>query len=186
MRRKAVWSSIIRNLLEKGIAPWYKHHKYFVVVQNTMPRIAELHYISSLLLVLCYATSSFSGVKGWCVEGGRVNILSQIEMLNCHSGSAANDDTAPCNTRPAHATGKQPCTTCFDIKPDILATKLLDDSSNSLVAPPTGNTIFLADEYSGLKAFAIASPGDTTATGGQTSCLQTQQVKAIRTVILLI
>jgi hypothetical protein len=150
-----------------------------------MPRIANPQYFFSLLLVLFYATSYFSGVKGWCIEGGRVNILTQIEVLDCHSGSAANDDTAPCNTRPAHATEKQPCTTCFDIKPDILATKLLDDSCKCLVAPPAGNPIYLADEYSGLKALAIASPGDTTATG-QASCLQTLQVKAIRTVVLLI
>jgi len=150
-----------------------------------MPRIPKIQYFSSLLLVLIYVTSSFSGVEGWCVESGKVNVLTQIDVLDCHSGSAASNDTTPFNTQPSHSTEKHPCTTCYDIKPDILATKLLDDSFGSLVAPPASNTIFLPEQYSGLKTFAIASPGDVTATA-YSSFLQTQQNKAIRTVVLLI
>lgn len=149
-----------------------------------MPRKSIIQYFSSLLLILIYVSSSCSGVKGWCVESGKVNILTQIEVLNCHSGFVVRDGNTPFDTRPSHATDKQPCTTCYDIKPDILATKLLDDSFGSLVAPPASNTLFLADQYSGLKTFAIALAGDNTATA-QAFFLQTQQEKASRTVVLL-
>jgi hypothetical protein len=150
-----------------------------------MPRITKIQYFTSILLVLIYVTSSFSGVEGWCVESGKVNILTQIEVLDCHSGSAESDDTTPFDTRPSHATQKHPCTTCYDIKPDILATKLLDDSFGSLAAPPASNPLFLVGPFSGLKTFAIASPGIVTATA-QSPFLQTLQNKAIRTVVLLI
>lgn len=150
-----------------------------------MPRIPKIQYFSSLLLVLIYATSSFSDVKGWCVESEKVSILSQIGVLDCHSSAAASNDTTPFNTRPSHATEMPPCTTCYDIKPDILATKLLDDSAGSLVAPPASNTMFFPEQYSGLKTFAIASPDDVAATA-HSSFPQTEQNKAIRTVVLLI
>jgi hypothetical protein len=156
-----------------------------VVVLKIMLRIAKIPYFYSLLLLLICITSSFSSVQGWCIESRGENIDTHIELSDCHSVFSACDDTTPSDVPPAHATDKNGCTSCFDIETDIIAAKLVNDSCGSLVAPPPSNGIIAPQQYSELKSFATASPGDGMAFD-QSSLPQTPQNKAIRTVVLLI
>lgn len=119
------------------------------------------------------------------MEKGNENVGTHIELSDCHSDFPVGDATTLFNVETAHSTDNKKCTNCYDIGPDILATKVLDDSFGSLVFPPLCNGIFPPQEYSGIKASSIPSPGDVVAID-QLSSRQTQQNKAIRTVVLLI
>ena len=150
-----------------------------------MLRITKIPYFYSLFLTLIFATSSFSSVQGWCIESRNENIGSHIALSDCHSDFSTCDDTTLFNVLTTHSTDKTHCTTCYDVRPDILAAKLYTDSYGSLVAPPPSNGIISPQQYSELKSFATASPGETMAFD-LSSSHHTQQNKAIRTVVLLI
>lgn len=150
-----------------------------------MLRAIKIPYFYSLLLILIFATSSFSSAQGWCVESRNENVGSHIALSDCHSDFSTCDDTTFFNVLTTHSPDKPDCTTCYDVRPEILATKLFDDSIESLVSPPPSNTITSPQQYSDLKTFAITSPGDRVVID-QSSTRQTLQNKAIRTVVLLI
>lgn len=150
-----------------------------------MLKTIKIPYFYSLLLILIFATSSFSSVQGWCIESGNENVGSHIALSNCHLDFSACDDTTFFNVQTTHSPDKPDCTTCYDIRPEILATNFFNDSFGSLVSPPPRNTIASPHQYSALITFALASPADEV-TVNQSSTRQTQQNKAIRTVILLI
>lgn len=150
-----------------------------------MLRTIKIRYFYSLLLILISATFSFSSVRGWCVESGNENVDSHIALSDCHSDiSACNDTTFP-NVQTTHSPDQPDCTTCSDVRLEILATNFFDDSFGSLVSPPPSNPITSPQLYSALKTFATASPGVGMVVD-QASTRQTQQNKAIRTVVLLI
>lgn len=150
-----------------------------------MLRTIKIRYFYSLLLILIFATSSFSSVQGWCVESGNENVGSHIALSDCHLDFSTCDDTTFFNVLTTHSPDKPDCTTCYDVRPEILATNFFDDSFGSLVSPPPSNTITSPQQSSALKTFAIASPGVGMVID-QSSTRQTQQNKAIRTVVLLI
>lgn len=150
-----------------------------------MPRKMKIPYFYSLLLLLFCVATSFSSVKGWCVDNRNENIDTHIELSDCHSDFSACDDIALVNVEKAHSADNQHCTTCFDVTPDILVAKMLDDSFGSLVSPPPSNAIFPLQQYSDLKTFSTSSSSVAIALDQSSSC-QTQQNKAIRTVVLLI
>lgn len=150
-----------------------------------MRRTTKISYLYSLLLVLLLAGASFSGVNGWCVESRAETVHAHIALIDCHSGFSVYDDTNDFNVQSTHTTDTKNCTTCFDIKPDIFAVKLFDDSYGVFVFPPHSNTLFTAQPYSDLKAFTIVTPGEVAAFD-QSSFRQTQQNQSLRTVVLLI
>jgi hypothetical protein len=150
-----------------------------------MLQTIKIPYFYSLFLVLIFATSSFSSVRGWCVESGNEDVDFHIALSDCHTAFSTFADPTPFNVLATHSTDKTHCTTCYDVRPEILATKLFDDSIESLVSPPSSNTITSPQQFSALKTFAIASPGDRVVIN-QSSTRQTLQNKALRTVVLLI
>lgn len=158
---------------------------YSIVVHAIMPKKLKSPNFYALILIFIGIATTFSSVKGWCVERGNEKIGAHIELLDCHSDFPIGDTTTLVNVETTHPTDKKKCTTCYDIRPDILAAKVLDDSFGSLVFPPLCNGIPPPQEYSGLKTFSIPSPGDVVAID-QLSSRQTQQNKALRTVVLLI
>lgn len=150
-----------------------------------MRRTTKISYLYSLLLVLLFAGASFSGINGWCVESRAETVHAHIALIDCHSGFSVCDDTTDFNVQSTHTADTKNCTTCFDVKPDILAVKLFDDCCRVLVFPPHSNTLFTPQPYSDLKAFSIVTPGKVAAFD-QSSFRQTQQNQAVRTVVLLI
>jgi hypothetical protein len=150
-----------------------------------MLRKIKIPYLYSLLLILIFATSSFSSVQGWCVESGNEKVGFHIALSDCHSDFSNCDDTTFFNVLTTHSTDKTHCTTCYDVRPETLAAKVFDDSIVSLVSPPSSNRIVFPQQYSNLKTFSVASPGDRVVID-QSSTRQTLQNKAIRAVVLLI
>lgn len=151
-----------------------------------MPRKTKNPYFYLLLLFLICVTTSFSSIKGWCVDNRNENIDTHIELSDCHSNVSDCDGSALVNVELAHSTdNNKHCTTCLDVTPDILVAKVLDDSLGSLVSPPSSNAISPLQQYSNLKTFATAASNVALATD-QSSSRQTLQNKAIRTVVLLI
>ena len=155
-----------------------------MVHATKLKKLKPLNFYALLLIFIGIATS-FSSVKAWCVEKGNEKIGTHIELSDCHSDFPVSDATTLFNVETAHSTENKKCTTCYDIRPDILAAKVFDDPFGSLVFPPPCNDIPPSREYSGLKTFSTQSPGNAVAIS-QSSSRQTQQNKAIRTVILLI
>ena len=138
-----------------------------------------------LLVFLIVAATSFSSAKGWCVDNGDEKIDMHIALSDCHSDFSACDDADLFAIETTHSADNKQCTTCFDVTPDVLVANLFDDALLSLVSPPVSNSIFPPQQYSDLKTFAIASPGDAMAID-RSSSRQSLQNKATRSVVLLI
>lgn len=132
-----------------------------------------------LIIVIIGITMSFSSVKGWCVDNGDNNIGTHIELSDCHSDFSMRD-----GVETAHSTDNSKCTTCYDIRLDIIAVKVIDDSFGSLVPPPLCNKIFPPQEYLDIIHSSILSTGYVSTFDQSSWRRQTQQT--IRAVVLLI
>lgn len=158
------------NILHCGM---YDHTQKMKTLKNKL-----------LILVIIGITMSFSSVKGWCVDNGDNNIVTHIELSDCHSDFSMTDANDRFSSETAHSTDTPKCNSCYNIRPDIIAVKVIDDSLGSLVPPPLCNKIILPQEYLGIIYSSIPSPGYVLTFDQSSWRRQTQQ--SIRAVVLLI
>lgn len=158
---------------------------YFNVVQLTMPRKSKFPYFFCFILIVISITTCFAGSNGWCVDQNITSEDTHIELSDCHSILSVYNETVVRNLETKHSTGNKHCTTCYDITPDVLAIKLLDDLFESHLFVPSLSTIYIPLQYSELESFSIASSGGVVAIY-QSFSLQNPLTIAIRTVVLLI
>lgn len=142
-------------------------------------------YYYVLLLLFIVITTSFSSVKGWCVDKGNGSATAHIRLSDCHSVLSVCDESGTFDVEVAHSKGNKNCQTCLDVTPAVFEVKLSDDSFGSLFFSPLCDSIFSLQQHSDIETFAIASLNDRVAIDKSFSH-QDQQNKALRTTVLLI